>query len=160
MGGFLYVRKEPQEAFEDVSARQRDSIEAFRKKHLPLAATIVTDRFLLFVFAKRNVSAQNIVRFDNGDFAVVTGTLIYDGVAGIEALRRLYDVFLETTDLFSKALGHYCVLLCKHGDLFVFNDYHGLYRVFRDQSYDVISSSFLAVLKSCSREGFPSVVES
>ena len=138
MGGFLYIQKEPNEQLEDIRASYRNSIDALRKKRLPLVETIVADGFVFFLFNKINVSADNLVRFDGADFAASTGTLIYDGVVGTEALTRLYHDFPATGSLFSDSLGHYCILLFKQGSLYIFTDYHGLYRVYTNPSKTVI----------------------
>jgi asparagine synthase (glutamine-hydrolysing) len=79
-----------------------------------------------------------------GDFVAVLGTLIHDGIAAPACLPRLLqDFVLEDFDWHSM-LGIHTLLVRKHGILYVLNDGLGASKVYRSESGDVFSSSFLA----------------
>lgn len=152
MGGFLYIRKTPGDTVSTIESKYRRSIIALQKKGLPLRSTIDREQFVLFVFDKLNFQSQNLICCENGDFVVAVGTLIYRRQMGATALRLLYDDFQDGADFFSYLNGHFAVLLLKAGNLYVFNDFNGLYHIYSDSWGNLVSSSFLAVLKSLERK--------
>ncbi len=151
MGGFLCVAKSDGEDLAALKGRHRRSIDALGKKGLSLKETLDTDHAAVFVFDKVNFSSDNVVRLENGDFIVGTGTLFYQRRMGAEALRRLHQDFAGDGRPPRALHGHYGILLRKNGRLYVFNDYSGLYRIYRDETGKVLSNSLLAVKKSLDR---------
>src|SRR5262249_20339121 len=104
--------------------------------------------FVVFVFTKAFAVPPNVVRFETSDFIVATGTLLYKGSTGSEALRALYEDFTAEAHIFTELLGQFGVLIKKRGALYVFNDGNGLYHVYSDRANTVLSNSFLAVARS------------
>ena len=131
-----------------VEKQYNDSIDVFNKKGLSLNQKIVTDAFIVYVFHKYNFEVDNAIRFDNDQFIISTGTLIYNKKIGRDALEELYDDFSEDSKFLANILGQYCLIISKKGRLYILNDYTGLYYVYCNKSKSVISSSFLAVLKT------------
>lgn len=85
-------------------------------------------------YRKRRLSNQNLVSQPDGAFAASTGTLIYDGAVGKEALLSVFEDFTgDVTEIQEKALGHYSLLISTGDRLYVFCD--------PEQSYDVYYSS-------------------
>ncbi|MDB6024756.1 MAG: hypothetical protein JWM68_979 [Verrucomicrobiales bacterium] len=148
MGGFLYIAKESSEAVEAVAARYQTSLEALKCKGLRLKHTIAQNGFVLFLFDKAHVSSDNFLSLPNDDFICATGTFIYRQQTGAKGLRNLYDDFSTTSKVFNDLRGHFCVLLRKNGQLYIFNDFGGVYHVFGNPTRTVISNSFLALVKS------------
>jgi hypothetical protein len=155
MGAFILFRRPPGTSVADVEERYRHSLGIFSTMGLPLNQRIVTENFILHVFHKYNFPTDNVAKFDNGQFAVGTGTFIYNRKTGQQALKALFDDFHEDGDS-PGALGQYCAIVYKNGRLNLFSDYTGLYHVYRDKTHSIISSSFLAVLKSLDKKNISS----
>lgn len=148
MGAFLLIRKAKDSSAQEIETLYRDSIIVFDKKGLSLRKRLVGDEFLLYVFNKYQLNADNIVVFNNGEFIVATGTCIYGGRTESTALKNLFNDFSDTGEFLSDISGNYCLIVYKKGKLYLLNDYLGLYRVYANKSKSVVSSSFLAVLKT------------
>jgi len=152
MGGFLYLTKKQDESTENVAGRHRASMAVFEHKGLRLKDTIEGESYVLYVYDKLVTTADSVFRGAHSDFAVATGTFIYDGRMGAEALQRLHKDFSPEADVFSSARGLFCVFIAKGGKLYVFNDYGGIYHVYQAEDGSVLSSSLLAVVKSLPRK--------
>lgn len=148
MGAFLYVRKAPGAGIEAVRRRYGASLASLAAKQLAEGQTVDGDGFVLFLFQKRFVKSEQVVVFPNGDFIAAVGTLFYKKKTGAGALRSLYDDFGGPGDLFSELCGQFAVVVRKGGVLSCFNDYFGIYHLYGDEHGNVVSSSFLAVLRS------------
>jgi len=148
MGGFLYLTKKQDETTQSVAKRHQASMGVFEHKGLRLKDTIDGGSYVLYVYDKLMAASDNVFRGGNGDLAVSSGTLIYDGRMGAEALKRLHDGFSPGADFLAPALGQFCVFIAKSGRLYVFNDHSGIYHVYQAEDGSVVSSSLLAVLKS------------
>jgi asparagine synthase (glutamine-hydrolysing) len=148
MGGFLLLTKDPGCSGEKAEDRHRGALDVFRKKQLKVRKRIVRERFVLLAYGKYAFANQDHHEFDNGDFIVSVGTSLYRGGAGPPALKAVHEDFsrgqLRPDDL----LGSYCIVLSRGDRLFMFNDYTGLYRVYSNRDRSVLSSSFLAVVKT------------
>jgi len=74
-------------------------------------------------YRKRRLSNQNLVSLPSGEFAASTGTFIYDGEVGKEALLSVLEDFTgDITEVQKKALGHYSLLISTGCHLYVFCD--------------------------------------
>lgn len=148
MGGFLYASRRPGDSLGAVEDPLRDSIDVHRKRGLTLSERIDEPEFVVFVFTKALAAPLGVVRFEAGDFIVVTGTLLYKASTGREALRALYEDFSDETDVFTELVGQFAVLMRKHGEVYLFSDFNGLYHVYGNPARTVLSNSFLAVARS------------
>jgi len=148
MGAFLLVRKPKGANVEEIERLYTNSIAVFDKKGLRLNQRVVTDEFIIYAYHKYRFSVDNVVSFGDDQFIVSTGTLIYNRKVGRGALEELYNDFSEDGKFLSKVLGQFCVIISKGGKLHIFNDYTGVYHVYCNKSKSVVSSSFLAVLKT------------
>lgn len=148
MGAFLLIRKPKGVDVEEMERQYSDSIGVFNKKGLRLNQRIVTDEFVIYAYHKHRFAVDNVVCFNNDQFIVSTGTLIYNRKIGHDALEDLYSDFSEDGKFLANVLGQYCLIVSKKGKLYLLNDYTGCYHVYCNKSKSVISSSFLALLKT------------
>ena len=148
MGAFLLIKKPEGVDVEGVERLYKDSIGVFEKKGLSLNKKLVTDEFVIYVFHKRQFKVDNVVVFDDDQFIISTGTLMYNGKMGHDALEEIYNDFSEDGKFLSDAIGEYCLIISRKGKMYLLNDYVGLSRIYADKKKSVISNSFLAVLKS------------
>lgn len=109
---------------------------------------IERDDFVICAYEKIGCRTESVLHLEAGDFILATGTLIYKKQTGSAALRELFHDFDPAENFFNELRGHFCVFVCKQSSLYVFNDYFGVYQVFADAGHGVISSSFLAVVRS------------
>lgn len=82
---------------------------------------------------------------DDRNFALHTGSFFYGQNTGEEALRAVHRDFDSKDFNWSKCRGHFGLLICKDGQLFVCNDGLGSYHLFHDPEFKIVSSSFVAV---------------
>ena len=88
------------------------------------------------------------------DFIAVAGTLFYDGEASAAALLRLLADLALPFDGWDRVTGHFALLACKGGRLFVLNDYFGAFHVYATPGQEVVTTSFLAAARSLPRVTF------
>jgi len=148
MGAFLLVKKENGLGGDEVERLYRKSLSVFDGKGLSLNKRIVNSDYVLWVYNKYRFPVDNVVQYDSGEFVVSTGTLIYNKKIGRKALEELYHDFSENGEFLSKASGQYSLVLSRNGKLYILNDYTGLYHIYCNSDKSVISSSFLAVMKT------------
>lgn len=109
------------------------------------------------IYPKLVSPTENLVTFDRGDFCVITGTFFYKGLTGERGITAIYDDFVADVDVRSPVQDHgidwdrlhgtFSVIVHKAGQLWIFLDRTGLYKVYHDKDRTVFSSSFLLVLK-------------
>lgn len=149
MGGFILINKQEGVSAQKVQEDYCESLEVFKKKGLHLKRRIVKDTYILYVYNKYSFKQENILIFENDDFIVSTGTLFYRGETNINALKSLFNDFLEDKESVNLHLrGNFTVLLSIDKRLFCFNDFIGLYRIYCSKDLNIISSSFLAVSRA------------
>ncbi|HNP35089.1 MAG TPA: hypothetical protein PKK10_04495 [Woeseiaceae bacterium] len=149
MGAFLYIRRPaPSEQAAQDSVAQR-SILQMQSRGLQHKALLARNGFDLHIYSKRRFETENVLEFENGSFIVATGTLIYRNRIGNAALAALFEDFTRERLTFENALGHFAVWIYHAGRLSLFTDYQGMYQVYRDETWGLISSSFLAVHAAC-----------
>ena len=88
MGGFLYLSKKPDPNIDDLAkaCREQFALQGFRE---PLS--FVTGEYILDYYGKFLASEADVVTFANGDFVFATGTFLYRGFIGKDALQRFYN---------------------------------------------------------------------
>jgi len=87
-----------------------------------------------------------IVRAEADCFALAFGTLFYGDETGPAALDALRKALRGGSVAWSQLGGTFCVIACDRGELQLITDAVGQYKVYRDPAWNVVSSSFLAVL--------------
>ena len=146
MGGFIYVRKD---STNNAGASfEHPAKKAMANRGLVFSKTIDSDQFKVHIYNKSIYATENYIEYENGDFVLATGTFFYCGMNGQEGLELIYNDFSEEKDFFNSFLGNYGICIYKKGRLVIFNDYGGIYHLYRTLDDSIISTSFLAVVKS------------
>jgi asparagine synthase (glutamine-hydrolysing) len=126
------------------SAKQEEALDIFtRKLSLPVSGVFNLGDYTLYLYKKRYYDAENYALFPEGGFVASTGSLIYKGRYGQEALKQAYLDFAAGQRIEKECRGNYCLILKHGGQLWICRDYYGNFPVFRDPAFQVISSSFL-----------------
>jgi len=87
----------------------------------------------LTTFSKIRVQTKNLVTDDKG-FIAGTGTFLFNGKAGEEALRELYEDFTGDTAIRARIVGSYCIVLSYAGKVYVFVDEGATYNIYYNLS--------------------------
>ena len=91
---------------------------------------------------------------DGDDFAAVSGTLVYDGRMGRDALAALLADFRFPFTDWDTLAGQFALMVRKDGRSFLLTDYFAAFPLFHDADYTVFSTSFLATAKALPRLEF------
>lgn len=105
------------------------------------------DGWTILLHKKLNGETTPPLVIDDQNFALHTGSFFYDQSTGEDALRAFHREFDSKTVNWSKCRGHFGLLICKRGQLFMCTDGLGSYHIFHDPNSEIISSSFVAVLE-------------
>jgi hypothetical protein len=100
-------------------------------------------RLILLSGEKRDDIEKYII--DNDNFAFCFGVLLSKST-NVKILKNIFEDFCEGFSNFDKFYGCYCLIICRNGKLFLLADPVGVFKVFRNDDWSVISSSFLATL--------------
>jgi asparagine synthase (glutamine-hydrolysing) len=146
MGGFLLIRKPPKEG--EAERLFATSLDVFRQKGLPEAHVHRADGYTLFLFNKKNLVEANFLSAGDRLFVALTGTGIYKEKTGKAALEEILSDYRKGKLPAAHFRGNYCLLIGDGDILTLRTDPGGLYHVFGDTSLEVVSSSFLAVLRA------------
>lgn len=83
------------------------------------------------VFEKRQVFFGNVYTVTEDEFIAGTGTLLYRGKKGTDALKLLLEEFDgNILKVKKECLGIYSLVIKKNAETFVFGDYYGLYDLY------------------------------
>lgn len=104
----------------------------------------IYDSYGILFFDKSLSPLPNFIQEDTGDFCASSGSLIYKGLMGEEALRCLLKDYDPDQYCPEDYAGIFTVILGKKGRLFLITDPLGASRVFHSLREDFWSSSFLA----------------
>lgn len=148
MGAFFILRTDDGQAPADL--RQR-CLAHFEAAGFGQPQEIAANGWHVTVYSKLQGGAPQVHFIDNDNFAFATGTLIYKRKYGAAALAEIFAEFdgseFDPRDLH----GAFALGVCKSGKFTLSTDLLGVYHVYRDQAWSVISSSFLAVLATVDR---------
>lgn len=145
MGGFIVLPKASGQSSEQAEALHASSLEVFHKKGLTLDRRFEREGFLAYRYSKLMHSHDAWVEQPGGDFAFSTGTFIYDGTLGQEALRRFMADDAENKPIEQKCSGNFSLVIHRKGTLSILTDFCGYYPVYRHDATQVIANSFLAL---------------
>ncbi len=147
MGAFLLLANPGRDEDRDSSVERQPSAH-----RLPLARTLTGPGFELRLYRKANGGGAVLYRRpDSDDFCAVSGTLIYRGQAGVSAARALLADFSGAGPPYAEACGSYAVIVRHSGELFLWTDRLGTFKVYVDTAAGAWSSSFLSLLDHSSR---------
>lgn len=122
--------------------------ELFKRQGFGKPEVIEKPNYTLLLFDKQVAGVGHLFTAGNGDFCACTGTLLYRGETGEQALQLLYEDFTPTQDFNNSLYGTYCLIINKAGNTFLFVDRLGTYHAYLSEDRCVWSSSFLATLAS------------
>ena len=154
MGAFVLITDKAKPDLETVAASANQSLirQGFAE---PTALRF--EHGVLLLYAKQVAPIANLVTLSKGDFSAATGSFVYKGATGktgLAAIHADFDITSKQSDFgidLDRLHGAFCMVLRKHGRTFAFIDRVGVYKVYRDSSETLLSSSFLAVLESASK---------
>lgn len=107
--------------------------------------------FVIRFFPRQLSPVKNFITGGNGDFCGSSGTLVYQGKMGEEALKTLLDDFTPDHYQPEDYSGLFTVILKKNNRLFLLTDPLGGNRVYQNEGPDFWSSSFLATACTATR---------
>ena len=144
MGAFLLINRDGL-MDEDARLSLAKAKNIFNEIGLPVSADFKLKEHNLFLYSKLSATEPNFILFEEGNLIAATGSLIYKSCGGRAGLELLYRDFSDGKFEIESCLGNYCVIISINDELHVFRDYLGIYPVFYEADYSVLSSSFLAV---------------
>jgi hypothetical protein len=112
---------------------------------------VEADGYRILAHRRLNGTAPDMAILEDGDFALASGTLLFDGMSGEKALRGFHAAFDPARPPWERTRGHYAVILRKAGALHLVTDALGSHHVYHRRDEPVFSSSFLAVLETVAR---------
>ena len=142
MGAFYLVQRNKHR---DEGALRERLEASLRRQGFGPSVAVSSPSVSLAVFGKINVPGENIYRVGDNDWAASVGTLVCDGRVGQEALKAVFDRFTPPAPDWHGIYGHFCLIVCKAGTVYVIQDRIGTYKVYASADRGVVSSSFLAV---------------
>lgn len=144
-----------------VEQELREATRVFAASDFGTAHVISGNGFLLYAYPKIASGASALREFTGGDFALATGTLIYDDKLGADAAEAFYKDYRAGVDVPSKAFGHFAVVLKIGSSIKILTDRFGGYNVYFDENRRWFSSSLLVIASVLKRLSLskPSVFE-
>jgi hypothetical protein len=144
MGAFFVLRDgtDPQRR-QDLLARLRGH---FRQCGFAAPWEAKTKHCHVAVYPKLNSDAPQVHAVDGGNFAFATGTLVYKGRAGTDALAQIWADNAAGRFERDRLRGVYALGLCVNDRLCLAIDALGTYKAYHDADWTTVSSAFLAVL--------------
>jgi asparagine synthase (glutamine-hydrolysing) len=119
---------------------------AFADEGLGMPRELRAQGWHLAVYPKLCGGDAQLHVMDADNFAFVTGTILYKGKAASEALATLFSDAIAGRFDWADARGAYALGLCLAGRFTLRCDPVGVYKIYRDDSWRVIASSFPAIL--------------
>jgi hypothetical protein len=144
MGGIFIAAGQTAERRRRLAAT---ALEHFKRAGLSTPIRIETDDNLFDYYPKHAQAGRTLLRFEDGDFAMATGTLIFRGRTGADALHLFWNQ-RDHVAACDECLGHFTIVLRKHGKIVLLRDKHATFEIYHDRDHSLFSSSFLA-LASC-----------
>lgn len=145
--GFFLINKE-KVSKSNIKNEYLSSFEVFRRRGSKVREVIENNNFTLTLFDELNTVCYK-KEFQNGDFIITLGTLIYKSRYGDDCLNLLYSDFNNKNFfLYNDLIGSYCVIVFIKEKLYIFNDFLGLMRVYNTIDNSIYSSSFIALAKA------------
>jgi hypothetical protein len=108
--------------------------------------TLETPAWTAYVCGKYSGDPIALQLRDAHNFAFYCGTFFYTGATRLAALDSFAKDYAAGRVRWEEVDGSFCVVLCRDGRLDLIPDRVGVYKLYRDEAFTVISSSFLTVL--------------
>ena len=149
MGGFSILSRE----FLARAPRSLETVLATaRRGGLGAPIAFTHDRYAVHYFPKQQAGFKPAaIAFPNGDFILAAGTLFHDGNLGRAALERIYAGYDGTRSIVDACRGAFALVICRDGNITLFNDPLGVYPVFYDREFRAAGSAFLPIARALPR---------
>ena len=139
MGGIFIIQ--------DPSRARRQLLAGLARPHFSRAGlsnplTIEVGNILIDVYPKYNQKAPIFQDIGNGDFAIASGTFVFDSESGIKALCRYLAYPIPPVD---RCRGAYVLLTRRHGRTILHADRFGTYELYINKDRTLFSSVMLAL---------------
>ncbi|HXV77939.1 MAG TPA: hypothetical protein VD788_16640, partial [Candidatus Polarisedimenticolaceae bacterium] len=148
MGAFFLCVRERERESADVLGR---GLASLRAQGFAQPTRITTTGFDIVAFPKYRGGSVQLAKRDDDNFALLTGTSIFEHGVGEQAAKHFLEDFQFEAPAWDEIHGHYCAIVCRRGRLRLFVDRLGTYKVYADRARSVVSSSFLAVCDAIGR---------
>lgn len=142
MGQFVVIRRERSQDRLDRLDRALNThglLTEFRKDH---------GEWTILLHRKLNGDTTQPVVIDDQNFILHTGSFFYRQKTGQAALREFHADFDPTAMNWENCRGHFGLVICKEGKLFITNDALGSYHLYHDSISEIFSSSFISILET------------
>ena len=109
----------------------------------------------LISFKKLNIDNENFIHFDNDDFIVTAGSLIYKEEIGKQCLENIYNDFNgKIQDIRDNTIGNYLLCIRKNNMIYIFCEENNLFNVFYSQNKEkwIVSNSLYDIADNFSRK--------
>lgn len=146
MSGLMFVR-EIHANNTNIQEIRINCIKTFREKGMTVESEINYQDSLLISFRHPNDKLERFLRIDEDKFLLYSGTLIYKGQTGIQALSGIFAHFSEFKLLPDNIKGSYTLLIKHPEETIIAIDDLGLYRLYASNNNRMISTSLLALRK-------------
>lgn len=152
MGAFTLLFDSHGPGYQDLELRQ---LEAMSAQGFSAPTRLVAGTSVLFAYPKLIAPTVNFRAFQSDDFVAVFGTFFYQGKTGVIGLKAIYEDFEVTVAdsntaaserVLSLMRGTYACVVRKSGQLYLFTDRLGLYKVYIANDGRVVTSSLLTAV--------------
>jgi asparagine synthase (glutamine-hydrolysing) len=141
MGGFFLLCAGPEEDRADEVARLQ---RAFAELGFASPEILRDDGYVLVAYPKFQSQSVALQRYSNGDFGLICGTCLAEGV-GLASPAALYEDAAAALPLSRDIMGHYAAVFRKNGRTEIKLDRFGGYHLFYNLEARIASSSFYAL---------------
>ena len=143
MGAFFLVRRTDPAALD----QRYDDLKAIYRGHQWAdPVTLSAGGCDLSVYPKRSGGPASIHMVDQANFCAATGTLIYKKNHGTAAVELFWQDHTSRKVDWAQLYGHYCLIIAEQDRLSILTDRLGIYPVFHEERYQVMSSRFFDIL--------------
>lgn len=145
MGAFFLFKN-------DENFNKSDVKKLFHQKGFLNSKEFFFNEWTLWLYQKQLLNSQNYIydhEKNNGIFAV--GTFIYKNLKYEAGLRQIYSDYFSNKIENNELIGSYCIIFLSENNIHIKTDSADIYRIFRNDQATILSSSFLAILRSTSK---------
>ena len=147
MGAFFLVKHNSQIDSEHAISKLKAQ---FTQQGFSSPQVVSTTEYDLYVYSKIVTQNKNIVHLEDNDYCASTGTLIYKSQIGIPALTDCHKNHAPGDIAPADFYGAFCLITSKQGKTHLQIDPLGIYKVYKDSTDTIWSSSFLGVASALS----------
>ena len=145
MGGFSIISRD---YLARAPAALDTILETARRGGLGAPLEFAHERYAVHYFPKQQQQiSPAALAFPNGDFIFSVGTLFHGNRLGRAALEQIYAEHDGTGAVAESCRGAFALVICRGGQIAVFNDSLGVFPVFYDRQFRAAGSAFLPIAR-------------